>query len=267
MAVLLITGASGTLGATVADHAVAAGHEVRLLSRRSRSSNDPAREWAVGDLLSGAGIDAALDGADAVVHCAHDPGKPQATVIGTRNLVDAARSRGPAHLVYISIVGIDRVPNAYYRAKLDCERLIAESGVPFTILRATQFHEFVLELVRKLSRGPLAMVPAKTPFQPIDVAEVAGRLVDLAVAAPARRVPDIGGPQVRSAEELMRAYLTAAGKHRPVVPLPVPGKAAAAMRAGYLTVPERAVGGRTYDQFLAEQFMSAKALPRKGVRR
>jgi len=155
-------------------------------------------------------------------------------------------------LVDISIVGVDRVPYRYYQAKLQAERLIQASGLPWTILRATQFHQLVLLVARGLARLPLVPVPAATSFQPTDAAEVADRLTALAIGPPAGRVPDIGGPQIRTAADLVRTYLRMAGRRRPMLSVHLPGPVFAGYRQGGHLAPDHAVGHRTWEQFLAE---------------
>ena len=142
---ILVTGGSGTLGRGVVARLLAAGHQVRVLSRRPRPAGGTATaEWVTGDLLCGDGLAGAVTGVEAIVHCAGDPRRPRVDSNGTRNLLRAARAAGAPHLVDISIVGVDRVPYRYYQAKLQAERLIQASGLPWTILRATQFHQLVL---------------------------------------------------------------------------------------------------------------------------
>ena len=165
---ILVTGGSGTLGRGVVARLLAAGHQVRVLSRRPRPAGGPATaEWVTGELVSGDGLAGAVTGVEAIVHCAGDPRRPRVDSNGTRNLLRAARAAGAPHLVDISIVGVDRVPYRYYQAKLQAERLIQASGLPWTILRATQFHQLILLLARGLARLPLVPVPATTSFQPI----------------------------------------------------------------------------------------------------
>jgi uncharacterized protein YbjT (DUF2867 family) len=195
---------------------------------------------------------AAVAGVGVIVHCASDPLRPRVDVDGTRNLL-GARAAGTPHLVYVSIVGIDRVPYRDYRAKLQAERLIQGSGPPWTILRATQFHQLVLLVASGLARLPVVPVPAATSFQPIDAAEVAHRLAGLAVGPPAGRVPDLGGPEVRAAADLLRAYLQATGRRRPVLAVRLAGAVFAGYRHGGHLVPDRAVGRRTWEQFLTAQ--------------
>jgi uncharacterized protein YbjT (DUF2867 family) len=201
-----------------------------------------------GDLSSGDGIAAAVAGADVIVHCATTNGR--ADVDTAQTLIDAAAQAGTQHLVYISIVGVDVVPLGYYQAKLEVERRLARSGVPWTILRATQFHNLVTSIFAAQRRLPVLIVPRGISVQPIDVRDVADRLAELADAAPTGRVPDVGGPQVRTATDLARTYLRATGRRGSVIAVPLVGKTARAYRAGGHLTPEHAVGTITYEQFI-----------------
>ncbi|WP_460063410.1 SDR family oxidoreductase [Streptomyces sp. YKOK-I1] len=241
MTTILVTGGTGTLGRLVTERLRADGHEVRVLSRHSRP-------YAVDLREGGPALDAALTGVDTVVHCASTPrgGDEKAAA----QLIAAARRAGVRHLVYISIVGVDRVPFGYYRAKLAVERLVADSGLGWTVLRATQFHDLVLQVLEALARVPVLVLPAGVSDQPVEVAEVTDRLAELAAGEPAGRVEDMAGPEVRTFESLARAYLKASGKRRRVVNLPLFGAAYRAFRAGGHLAPERAVGKGTFEDFL-----------------
>ncbi|MEU3449732.1 SDR family oxidoreductase [Streptomyces thermolilacinus] len=244
MGTIVVTGGTGTLGRHVTERLRGTGHEVRVVSRHSTP-------YAV-DLRDGKGLDEALAGAGTVVHCATMPtgGDERAA----RRLIDAAGRAGVTHLAYISIVGVDRVPLGYYRTKLAVERLVERSGLGWTILRTTQFHDLVVRLLEGSARLPVMPVPAGVPDQPVEVREVAERLAELAVAGPAGRVPDMGGPEVRTLEDLARAYLRAAGQRRRVVPVPLAGRTYRAFRAGGHLTPERAVGVGTFEEHLERHF-------------
>ncbi|MFI2372097.1 SDR family oxidoreductase [Streptomyces sp. NPDC018833] len=263
MTTILVTGGTGTLGRLVTERLRAGdsteaggsggGHEVRVLSRHSRP-------YAV-DLREGTGLAAAAAGVDTVVHCATSPrgGDEQAA----RHLIEAARRAGVRHLVYISIVGVDQVPLGYYRTKLAVERLVEESGLGWTVLRTTQFHDLVLQVLRSSAKLPVMLLPAGVADQPIEATEVAARLAELATGAPAMgvppaggwgRVPDMGGPEVRTFPELARAYLRASGRRRPLLNVRLAGKAYRGFRAGGHLTPERAVGTVTFEQFLSDRF-------------
>src|SRR3990172_2973042 len=146
---ILVTGGSGGLGSELVPR-LAAGHTVRILSRRPRPPS-ATTEWAQGELATGEGLAEAVAGVDMIVHAASSPfGKTrQVDVEGIRRLLPAAAPATP-HLFYISIVGVDRIPFPYYRAKLAAEKLVEEPAVPYTILRATQFHTLIDRLLRNL---------------------------------------------------------------------------------------------------------------------
>jgi uncharacterized protein YbjT (DUF2867 family) len=244
---VVVTGGTGTLGRSVVRELREAGAEVRVLSRRAGDGH------VVGDLTTGAGLDDAVRGVGAIVHCATDTRVPRNDVTGIRNLTEAAHRHGAPHLVYVSIVGVDRVPFPYYRVKHEVEGIVVESGLPWTILRATQFHDLVLTLSRFLARSPVMVVPAGTSVQPVDAAEVAARLAQLALAAPAGWAPEFGGPEVVPFTDLARAYLRARGVRRPVLPVRLPGRVARAYREGGHLTPGHAAGRRTYAEFLADR--------------
>ncbi len=254
---ILVTGGTGTLGRLVVPLLRGAGRDVRVLSRHSRT-NEQGIEFVSGDLASGAGVAAAVEGAEIIIHCA---GSNKGDEVKTRHLVQAASRSGARHLVYISVVGADRVPVTgrvdramfgYFASKLAAERVVADSGLPLSTLRAAQFHDLVLLTARQMARLPLIPVPAGFRFQPVDAGEVAARLVELALGGPAGLVPEMAGPRVYGMDELLRGYLRARQVRRPLLPLWLPGRAARAIRAGANLAPDRAVGRRTWEEFLAE---------------
>jgi uncharacterized protein YbjT (DUF2867 family) len=235
-----------------------AGYGVRSLSRHGREAEDGI-EFLTADLATGEGIEAALDGSDIIVHCA---GSSKGDEDKARHLVQAASIVGVRHILFISVVGADRIPMAsgidrtmfgYFGSKFAAEQIVANSGVPWTTLRATQFHDLALLTAQQMSRLPVVPVLAGVRFQPVDTDEVAARLVELALGAPAGLVPDMGGPREYEMAELIRSYLRARGMRRLLVPLRVPGKAASALRDGVNLTPEHAVGRRTWEEFLAER--------------
>ena len=243
MSLVLVTGGTGTLGQPLVRFLARRGHEVRVLSRR------PGVATHVGDLESGVGVADAASGVELVVHAASDTRRlGRVDLRQTGHLLDAARDA--RHLLFVSIVGIDAIPFLYYRRKLACERLIAESGRPHTILRATQFHELIAQLMGVAQRLPVTPLPLDFRFQPVAAAEVARRVADLLTHKPAGRAPDFGGPQVLTMAELATAWRSKHGRPRAFVPVPVPGRVASAFREGRNTCPEHADGRETWAQFL-----------------
>ena len=242
---ILVTGGTGRLGRALVPRLVSDGHAVRVLSRRP----PPDERTRRGDLLTGAGLADAVDGVDVIVHCATSNGRSD--VDGTRNLIQAATRAGRPHLVYVSIVGVDRVGLSYYKAKLACERLVEQSGLPWTIQRTTQFHELIVWMCTSQRWSPVIVMPRGVSFQPVDAGEVAARLAELAAASPAGRAQDLGGPEVRPAADLARAYVRSRSGRRPVVSVPIPGAGMRGYREGAHLAPEHADGRITFEQFLA----------------
>ncbi|MEF9881758.1 SDR family oxidoreductase [Streptomyces sp. P9-A4] len=244
MGTILVTGGTGTLGRPVCELLRADGHEVRVLSRHSPP-------YAVDLRRGGPLLDRAVDGVDAVVHCSNIPrGDKEAA----RLLIEAARRADVPHLLYISIVGVDRVPLGHYRTKYAVERMIQGSGIGWTLLRTTQFHNLVLRLLQGLAKPPVMLLPRDVRDQPLEVTEAAARLAELAARPPAGRVEDMGGPEIRTFAELARSYLRASGRRRRLVEVPLPGGAYRGLRRGGHLAPDRAVGRVTFDEFLARRF-------------
>jgi uncharacterized protein YbjT (DUF2867 family) len=258
---ILVTGASGTLGRVLVPTLTRRGADVRALSRRERGGKPPSGpgtfEWAVGDLGGGAGLDAAVEGIDVIVHAASDTrGRGRGDAEAAWRLMEAAKRGGRRpHLVYISIVGVDRIPFGYYQAKYETEQAIEAGGLPYTIQRTTQWFQLLDRFLRVAAKSPAVPVPS-APFQPLDAAEAATRLADLAAGEPLGRAEDMGGPELLDSSEIARAYLRATGKRRLLVPLRVPGKAGRAFRAGVHTSPENRQGKTTWAEYLAAEYGS-----------
>jgi uncharacterized protein YbjT (DUF2867 family) len=253
---ILVTGGTGTLGRRLVPRLTGAGYAVRVLTRHGRPDADGVR-YVAGDLATGAGLADAAGGVGTIIHCA---GGAKGDDELTRNLLRAVT--GTPHLVYISVVGADRVPVVsavdramfgYFASKLATERVVERSGLPWTTLRATQFHDLILTVTRQLAKLPVVPAPAGFRCQPVDTDEVAARLAELALGEPAGLVPDLAGPRVYTFAELVRGYLRAAGRRRPILPVPLVGRAARAVRAGAILAPEHATGKRTWEEFLADR--------------
>lgn len=245
---ILVTGGRGTLGRLLVPRLVSAGKNVVVTSR---SASSPPSGVSLRTLdLAGAAVDpAVLDGVETIVHAASNPARTRAVdVRGTERLLDAAAAAKVAHVVYLSIVGIDDHPFPYYKAKAAAERIIEESPLPHTILRATQFHEF---LDRIFGTGPITMVFPGIEFQVIDGGVVADRLVELIDAGPAGRAADIGGPRVEAMRSMAGSWKRATGSRKPIVPIAVPGKTTRAFKERRHHTPNRAEGTPTWDEWLA----------------
>lgn len=247
---IVVTGGTGLLGRQVVERLLTRGREVRVMSRTPRPVPGDRHDWVTADLATGQGVREALAGADVIVHCATTNRRRAESQIAD-TLVKAARLSGRPHLVFISIVGVDRVPLPYYLGKLAAEQVIADSGLPHTILRATQFHDLLRTIFAGAARSPVMPVPSLR-FQPIDVGVVAERLVELTDGEPLGRVPDLGGPRVEHARDLAGAFLLATGRRRLVTPVAVPGKTFRAYReGGHLAPDQPALGTATFGEYLA----------------
>ncbi|MBH0109024.1 NAD(P)H-binding protein [Salinibacterium sp. NG22] len=239
---ILVTGATGALGRPTVELLCAAGHAVRSLSRRASDTPDT----VVADLATGIGLSDALAGVTTVVHLASGANAHDSQ--HTQNLLDALVAHPVEHLIFMSIVGVDKHAFAYYRDKHLSEQLIAASGTPYSILRATQFHSFVAGLLRAQRRSPVTIVPAFT-MQPVAVEEVAARLVELVDAGPAQRVADFAGPEQLQFRELARQWNVAHGRSRPTWALPLPGPVGRSFARGdHLGTPSGA-GHTTFAQY------------------
>jgi uncharacterized protein YbjT (DUF2867 family) len=246
---ILVTGGTGTLGKLVVSRLQKAGFKIRVMSRKNHEAGNNI-EYVTGDLATGEGADVAVKGVEIIMHLA---GSSKGDEVKTKNLVEAAKKAGVQHLIYISVVGADRPAYAYFESKLKSEQVIESSGIPWTTLRATQFHDLVLTVARAIGKLPVIPIPSVFRFQPIDTDEVAARLVELARGEPAGLVPDMAGPKVETMAGLVREYLQASHKRRLILPIPMPGKSGKLLKKGVNLNPGRAVGHRTWEEFLAER--------------
>ena len=244
---IAIAGGTGVVGRHTVDAVRSAGHEAVILSR-SRGV----------DLLTGEGLDAALVGADAVIDTANVTTLDAAAAIeffttATGNLVSAAADAGVRHVVLLSIVGVDRIPYDYYAGKVAQEKVVAAGRVPWTIQRATQFHEFAGQMFDRARIGPFHLAPnART--QPVAASEVGERLTALAAGAPQGAARDFAGPREERLADMVRAYARATG-HRGWIPaINIPTKQMSGMRAGHaLPGADADLGRQTFAEWVATQ--------------
>lgn len=222
MKTILVTGGTGVLGRKVVAALQVRGVSPVVLSRKVHST--PGVTFVQGDLLDSSSLPQVLTNVEVIIHCATNPKKPKEDPTGTTNLLEAAKRAGVKHFVLISIVETDKmrwIP--YYRAKFQQETLVAKSGIPYTILRAAQFHEFVVNLLTGLSRNGVQFLPTGFRTQPVQVEVVAAKLADAALSSPQGRLPDLAGPEVRSFVSLGKEWLAATKQNKRVVIVPVPG--------------------------------------------
>jgi uncharacterized protein YbjT (DUF2867 family) len=236
-----VVGGTGTIGRRIAASLSSEGHEVRALSRS-------AAQYPV-DLTTGAGLEAALEGCDVVVDASNGPPSRKARAVlveGSRRLVGIGARAGVGHHVCVSIVGIEHVPIGYYRLKLEQERVVESAGLPWTIVRSTQFHDLLGSLLSAAGRAHV-LPAARAQLQPVDVDEAAAAVVAVATAAPRLARITVAGPEVHDLRSLGRIWREGTGRHAIEIPIPLPGKLGRALREGRLTCTNPDVrGARTF---------------------
>lgn len=243
---IAVAGGTGVVGRAVVAQVEAAGHEALVLARATGIDlTDAAGEQVLVDRLGG--VDAVVDASNVTTMSA------RASVAffetATTRLLAAGARAGVRHHVALSIVGCDVVDLPYYEGKRRQEHLVSAGAVPWTILRATQFHEFADQMALRV--GPLSLVPG-IRCRPVAADVVARRLVELALGDPLGRAPDLAGPQEERLPGMARRARAARGAGRPVVPLRLPGAAGRQVRAGGLLPGAGAtITGPTYDEWLA----------------
>lgn len=241
---IAVAGGTGVLGRHVVEVARQRGHDVVALALSTGV-----------DLVAGTGLDGALDGVDAVVDVTSiqtQSARASEKFFGavTRHLLEAEKAAGVGHHVALSIVGVDKAPYGYYTGKVLQEGLVTEGDVPWSLMRATQFHEFAGQIMDRLRRGPVVIAP-RMRSQPVAASEVAGRLIDLVEAGPSGRVADFGGPREEQVVDMVRAYKVATGTKVWILPVPLPGALGRALRDGSLVTDGDADHGtQTYADWL-----------------
>jgi uncharacterized protein YbjT (DUF2867 family) len=257
MSHILVTGGAGRLGRELTPRLQQVGHRVWVMSRRPRPADlSSDLEWAQANIETGTGLREAVSGMETIIHAASNPLKRtrQVDVDGTRRLLEVARAAGVGHFIHVSIVGIERIPYPYYQVKVAAEAVVREGGVPYTILRATQFHTLLDMFLSPLRNWPLAFTFTDFKFQPIDTGEVADRLCALVGQPPAGLLPDMGGPEVLTLGEMASDWFAAQGKRTRLFRLPLPGAIAHGFRNGYNTCPDHCDGKITWAEWVRRKY-------------
>ncbi|MGQ0686711.1 SDR family oxidoreductase [Bradyrhizobium sp.] len=241
MTLVLVTGGTGHLGQDLVDRLVRDGHQVRVFARTRRSRNDV--EWAIGDLATGEGLPMALRGVHTVINAAtHSPvarrggfrpvdfftSPSDVDAEGTRRLLDLSQQVSVQHFLHVSIVGLDEASLPYARVKLKGERMVRESGLPWSVVRATPFYYLLERMLAGFGWLPVWPVP-KAVCNPVDTTDVADHLTRCAFDGERGVRAEIGGPEDLSLVEHARQYLAARAMHRTVMPVHVSEKTARGM--------------------------------------
>jgi uncharacterized protein YbjT (DUF2867 family) len=262
---ILVTGGTGHLGRAVVGLLEQDGHDVRVLARRP--GEDPGVEWIRGDLATGEGIAAAVDGVDTIIHAATNSpaarrggfrpadfvrSPTDVDIDGTKALLAAAERAGVEHFVHVSIVGLEHMAplSPYSRVKLAAEDLVRESAVPWSIVRASQFYWLLDGMLARMTRRSPAMLPGRVRMQPVDEDDFARFLVGCATDGGRGERADFSGPEALSMPELAGRYLEARGLRRRIWPAPLPRRMQAALTAAS-TPPDGLHGTTTWEEWLA----------------
>lgn len=254
MSTVVVAGGTGTAGSAAVADLAARGHAVRVLSRRAPTHLPDGAVHARGDVMTGAGLADALAGADVLISAVD--GRTRATrpvfTDGARNLVAAARDAGVGRTVLLSIVGVDGLSFAYYRALTEQEGIHLASGLEVSVVRATQFHPLLASVFAATARVGVLPAVRGARFQPIAPRDVGRALADTALAEEAPQRVEVGGPEVLTMDELARTWKRVTGSRTLVVGVPVPGTAGRFLREGRNLTPENRYGTVGFEQWLRD---------------
>ncbi|MCA1054091.1 NmrA family NAD(P)-binding protein [Rossellomorea aquimaris] len=250
---ILVTGGTGVLGSSFASLAEREGYQVLRASRTQPAS---VINWTFLDLMSGEGLSEALSGVDVVFHAATSPAKntDKVDIAGTLMLLEECKKVGLKHFIYPSIVGIDSIPLNYYKAKLTVEDRIVRSGVPYTIMRVTQFHNLLEKMIGLMAKYPIIFLPTTLIFQPVDVEEVAEAFLEIVNEGPLGKIDDFAGPEILSLKDMYTSWRAHHGVKNILIPLPyLPSKTFKAFRDGNNTNQNARKGERTWEWWLEKR--------------
>lgn len=253
---VLITGGRGHLGNLIVQSFSNKGQPVRVLTRQHVSSTESALQYHYGDLAKNIGLEDAVKGIDTIIHCASNPADFEHTDIqGTKNLLNALDKHCVKHFFYISIVGVNQSNYPYYQAKLKAEQIIAASGIPYSIIRATQFHSFVINLIRSCVidtslQDNIITMPSSLRFQPIDTMEVADLAVTLSLLSPCGLYPDVGGPEIRSFDSMAESFIKKTGTGKKLQAIHTNNERHNLFRSGINLCADNKFGKTTFEDYL-----------------
>jgi uncharacterized protein YbjT (DUF2867 family) len=262
METVVVTGGTGHLGRDLVAR-LKGSHRVRVLARSAGS--DPDVEWIRGDLATGRGIADALAGSQTVIHAATlSPAARRGYFVpkdfwsspaavdrdGTARLLKQAAAAGVEHLIYVSIVGIDKPRIPYLKRKLEAENLVRESPVPWSIARAAQFHWLLDRVLGKMARLPVVVLPANLPLEPVDTTDFADHLVAAVGNGPGGRLDDFGGPEVLTFAQAFAQWRRIRRRRARTLAIPLPSRIRDAAAAMSLSDPGSRRGTVTWADWL-----------------
>jgi uncharacterized protein YbjT (DUF2867 family) len=251
---ILITGGTGTLGQELSKQLLEKGYVVNILSSKEKPDIAYFTNIIQGDFTDPTSLKEAVESSDIIIHCASNPRNAQAVDLeGTKNLLSYLNSDKCKHFIYVSIVGVDKSDYPYYQTKYAVEKLIEASGIPYSILRATQFHDLVLYRIIQVfdqGAGQPIKIPVGMRFQSIDKTDVVSAITDLVKNEPGYAVTTISGPQVLSLEDMIQTYFAQSGRNDEIEYIEPSLAFHQVFTTGINLCPENAVDGIKWEEFL-----------------
>ncbi|MEZ4772716.1 MAG: SDR family oxidoreductase [Bacteroidia bacterium] len=253
---VLVTGGTGLLGRELVSF-FENNHVPYVIGSRNQPANDILKtHWKKLDLATGEGLSECLENIDTIFHLASAtrPFNPATDVEGTRKMLEAGKLSGVNHIIYVSIVGIDKLPISYYKIKIAAEQVIKDAGVDYTILRSTQFHTFLNTTIKKALKYPVAFMPKAIKYQPVGLIFVVDKLMDIYENGPINDTLEIGGPEVITMGEAAAQWLKAHNKKRWIinVPITLAGKLGKNLAEGGLTTSAIVKHSQTWAEYLEQ---------------
>jgi len=261
---VLVTGGTGILGSEVVKQLLSLNYGVCVLSSKKNPKVPEGVQLIHGDLVTGKGLKEATENTDIIIHCASNPKDTENVDIkGTQNLLQAIDKDITKHFIFISIINVDKSDYTYYKTKAQVEKMIAGSGIPFSILRTTQFHNYVLAIIKSLDKNNGEIViPDRMRFQSIDVSEAAALLVNLAGSSPVGLLAGTGGPQVLKFERMFKTYLKVLDRHNDLKTKPIEREEYDRYRSANNLWRSNPYGEINWENFLQHQFHDHLAMLR-----
>lgn len=252
---VLITGGTGTLGQEISRLLVEKGYLVNILSSKENPDIAYYTHILKGDLTDTESLKEAVGKSGIIIHCASDPRNAQAVDLeGTKNLLGAINKNQCVHFIYVSIVGVDKSNYPYYQTKYAVEQLIEASGLPYSILRATQFHDLVLyRIIQIFDKGvgvPI-QIPADMRFQSIDKTDVATYIDELVANKAINGISTIGGPEAHTLETMLQTYLAQSGRQETIEYIESSMAFHQVFTTGINLCPENAIEGISWAKYLS----------------
>lgn len=251
---VLITGGTGTLGQELSKQLIERDYVVNILSSKEKPDIAYFTNIIQGDLTDPTSLKEAVNSSDIIVHCASNPRNAQVVDIdGTKNLLSLLNPTHCKHFIYVSIVGVDNSDYPYYQTKYAVEKLIEASGLPYSILRATQFHDLVLyRIIQVFDQGfgkPI-QIPANMQFQSIDKTDAAAAIINLVASQPTYKITTIGGPEVLTLEAMIQTYFSQLGRNEKIEYIEPSMAFHQVFTTGINLCPESSVDGITWEEYL-----------------